>query len=175
MLQKDPIPTDTLYLEDSVNSDMFTEKLQKISSPPKKIKKTFTKPIKRKGSTEKILNFETNNSSDEDTHDTRNISHTRIPRNIPKMTSLDYFGRYMVSLLRELPKNVSDQLQYDLLKQVLNAKIALQTTAYSVTVSDKPVTVTLNNDNVANITIHNENNTMVESVDSCNNEIQNGS
>ncbi|KAH9638617.1 hypothetical protein HF086_007751 [Spodoptera exigua] len=112
---KNPIEMDTIYLEDLEDSIDLSH--QSPPSPQKKKAKlitpkrqSFSKPRR-----EQILN----NSSSNDTND--------IPmRSNSNNTSLDYFGQYVVSLLKELPKSVSSQLQNEIIKQILTSKVALE-------------------------------------------------
>ncbi|CAK1587965.1 unnamed protein product [Parnassius mnemosyne] len=54
------------------------------------------------------------------------VTDKSIRENIPiesKSDSLDHFGSYIVSLLKQLPKNVSNRLQMDFVRQIMEAQI----------------------------------------------------
>uniref|UniRef100_A0A2A4JMZ5 BED-type domain-containing protein n=1 Tax=Heliothis virescens TaxID=7102 RepID=A0A2A4JMZ5_HELVI len=143
---KEPLEMDTIYLEDLDESlDQIPPRRISTSSPKKKT----TVPLKRNFSSiaKEQVNRNTCSETEQPTqrHSTEN------------MATLDYFGQYIVALLKELPKAVSDQLQHEIIKQILTSKMALESPApnYKITISEnsirneytntrEPVTVTVN-------------------------------
>ncbi|XP_021198030.3 uncharacterized protein LOC110381920 [Helicoverpa armigera] len=126
---KEPLEMDTIYLED------LDDSLDQIP-PPRRIssnspKKKPTVPQKR--------NFAS--IAKEPVNIRNTYSEKELPRlqhSSDKMATLDYFGHYVVSLLKELPKSVSDHLQQEIIKQILTSKMALESQGpanYKITVS----------------------------------------
>ncbi|KAM3958662.1 uncharacterized protein ACR2FA_007300 [Aphomia sociella] len=44
-----------------------------------------------------------------------------------KNDSLDQFGKYLISLLKQLPKELSNQFQIDFVKQIIDAQLTYET------------------------------------------------
>ncbi|CAD0206508.1 unnamed protein product [Chrysodeixis includens] len=128
--EKDPMEMHTIYLED-------------LEDPPNS-SNTNIKPIK--------TNFQNNNLKmspvkrrriqKEQLHTSNRSRNTRFlsnrsstcsdddirERKPQKSESLNYFGKYIVSLLSDLPKHVSEQLQGDIINQIITKKVDLHTT-----------------------------------------------
>ncbi|XP_050559625.1 probable WRKY transcription factor protein 1 isoform X2 [Spodoptera frugiperda] len=137
---KDPIEMDTVYLEDLEDFNTSRPSSPTPSPPKKKAKPIFPKPQSpAKPRNEQILNNSLNNEN--------NRNNDTTPRRNSYNTSLDYFGQYVVSLLKELPKSVSSQLQNEIIKQILTSKVALESE-----VSNCKVSINHNTDNQTNIT-----------------------
>ncbi|XP_022818907.1 uncharacterized protein LOC111351293 isoform X2 [Spodoptera litura] len=134
---KDPIEMDTVYLEDLDDLDISRHSSPSPSPPKKKAKSIFNKRQSiSKPRKEQLLNNSSNNEINE-----------APPRRNSYNTSLDYFGQYVVSLLKELPKSVSTQLQNEIIKQILTSKVALESEGTKCQVS-----INQNTDNQTNVT-----------------------
>lgn len=135
--KKDPIEMDTVYLEDLDDLDISRHSSPSPSPPKKKAKSIFNKRQSiSKPRKEQLLNNSSNNEINE-----------APPRRNSYNTSLDYFGQYVVSLLKELPKSVSTQLQNEIIKQILTSKVALESEGTKCQVS-----INQNTDNQNNVT-----------------------
>ncbi|CAB3252379.1 unnamed protein product [Arctia plantaginis] len=134
--EKDPVATNEVYIEDSIDNDIL-EHIEN-TTPSKRIKILDKKSLKRKRvSKERFQSYENIDSVDDSSNETPT-------KNTSKTNSIDIFGQYVITLLKELPKHVSDQLQSDIIKQIFTAKIALET-SYSATLNERTGTVTINN------------------------------
>ncbi|XP_026745916.1 uncharacterized protein LOC113507243 isoform X3 [Trichoplusia ni] len=135
--EKDPMEMDAIYLEDldDLQNGISPKKLKtnlqnhnlKMTPVKRKINKReqLQVPNTRLRNT-RIFSNRSNNSSDDDTRD----------RKPSKSESLNYFGKYVVSLLSDLPKHVSEQLQGDIIKQIITTKVALQSNSECSTSSE---------------------------------------
>lgn len=123
--------TDTVYLnEDQLE---FLDEPALVTPSPKKqrlikpnVPKITKKPVRR---------------SEDTCSEVLEVPRKQVSMDTPStMTSLDYFGQYVVSLLKELPKPVSDQLQSVIVKQILTSKMALEPQAvapkYEIKISE---------------------------------------
>lgn len=60
-----------------------------------------------------------------------------------KTDSLDHFGKYLVSLLKKLPKELSNQLQIDFVKQVMNSQLTYESQQKPITVPSNGYAITI--------------------------------
>ncbi|XP_075989361.1 uncharacterized protein LOC142985211 [Anticarsia gemmatalis] len=130
---------------DPINTQewLLPEDLIEDNKSPERKKPKLLKKRKRNS-------YEPKDTSDDD------ISTTvkRPVKSSVKNDSLEHFGHYIVSLLRQLPSQVSDQLQCDITKQILMKKIELsnprnetQNKVSVVEITEMPNETDLNNHN----------------------------
>ncbi|KAL0852688.1 hypothetical protein ABMA27_012526 [Loxostege sticticalis] len=110
--QNEPMELNAIYLDD------YEGKIIE----PKRNRKSSTSKRKR------LLLSENESSDEEITFQKRYVK--------KKSDSLDQFGKYLVSLLKQLPKELSNQLQADFVKQVMTAQLSYESQKVVVTPSN---------------------------------------
>ncbi|XP_063390860.1 uncharacterized protein LOC134676403 [Cydia fagiglandana] len=122
--QSEPVAIDEVFL------DEFNGSINRIQSDKK------YKSKKRKHKDKKPIILEHSDSDDD------------VILKKPKEDSIDIFGKYIASLLKELPKQTSNRLQKEFVKQIMNAQLESQNgysveqqSQYSITIADAGASV----------------------------------
>ncbi|XP_063543634.1 uncharacterized protein LOC134752010 [Cydia strobilella] len=122
--QSEPVAIDEVFL------DEFNGSINRIESDKK------YKSKKRKHKDKKSIILDHSDSDDE-----------VILKKPKKEDSIDIFGKYIASLLKELPKQTSNRLQKEFVKQIMNAQLESQNgysepqSQYSITIADAGASV----------------------------------